>query len=79
MKRKIRKHKKSACEMSREAGGGMEEVRKKQAEGGRAGEVVKCERKRDGRGGSYAVVHRIAYTNLTQGRFLNANLGYFRP
>ena len=29
-----------------------------QAEGGRAGEVVKSERKRDRRGGSYVVVYK---------------------
>ena len=46
------------CERSRAAGGGMNELRKKQVEGGRAGEVVKKgegERKRDRRGGSYVV------------------------
>ena len=53
-------------------------MRKKQVEGGRAGEVVKMgrERKRDRRG-SYVVVNRVAesrYKNLTQGRVLNENL-----
>ena len=53
-------------------------MRKKQVEGGRAGEVVKRgrERERDRRGGSY-VVYRVAesrYKNLTQGRVLNENL-----
>ena len=56
-------------------------MRKKQVEGGRAGEVVykkgEGERKRDRRGGSYVVVYRVAesrYKNLTQGRVLYENL-----
>ena len=56
-----------------------EELKKKQVEGGRAGEVVKKGggRERDRRGGSYVVVYRVAesrYKNLTQGRVLYENL-----
>ena len=50
----------------------MEELRKKQVEGGRAGEVVKSGREGERRGGgSYVMVYRVAengYNNLTQGR-----------
>ena len=45
-------------------------MKKKQVEGGRAGEVVKRERERDRRGGSYVVVYRLLKmdnNNLTQG------------
>ena len=75
MKTKIRNTKE--CERSRAAGGGVEELRKMQVEGGRAGEVVKSGRERERRGGSYVVVYRVAesrYNNLTQGRVLNENL-----
>ena len=58
--------------MRREAGGGMEEVRKCRR---REAELEVVKSGRDRRGGSYAVVHKIAYINLTQGRVLNANLG----
>ena len=43
-KRKVTQEERKECERSRATGGGIEEVRKMQAVGGRAGEVIKSGR-----------------------------------